>query len=219
MCIICLYYYVYSLRGAQVPAPRLYYCFLTVLPSSLHPLPSLISNCLNQSLGTQGRSWRLNKAHFQKNKKWSTQAFVSRSPKGPCSVSINCLSVAGFFCLFVCFLSFFFYNIWGNQEMCLTFHLALLFHIVRETKFWRVAREGKPQCTNPFQTCGCRKIRIAKTKSVAPYSVLQGLSHNPLELLTNSAFSEEIKAIEQNEAFCTLDQQTPQIDVLSQEEF
>ena len=30
----------------------------------LHPLPSLISSCLNLLLGTQGRSWRLNEAYF-----------------------------------------------------------------------------------------------------------------------------------------------------------
>ena len=31
----------------QDPAPRLHYCFLTAPPLSLHPLPSLISTCLN----------------------------------------------------------------------------------------------------------------------------------------------------------------------------
>ena len=39
------YCYVYSLRMNQDPAPRLHYCFLTAPPWSLHPLPSLISNC------------------------------------------------------------------------------------------------------------------------------------------------------------------------------
>ena len=59
-----LYYYVYPLRGNQDPAPRLCYCFLTIPPLSLHSLPSLISSCWNLSLGTQGKSWRLNAAHF-----------------------------------------------------------------------------------------------------------------------------------------------------------
>ena len=50
------YCYVYPLRENQDPAPRLHYCFLTVSPLSplsLHPLPSLISNCLNLPFGTQ----------------------------------------------------------------------------------------------------------------------------------------------------------------------
>ena len=36
----------------------------TVPPLSPHPLPSLISNCLNLLVGTLGRSWRLNEAEF-----------------------------------------------------------------------------------------------------------------------------------------------------------
>ena len=46
------------LRGNQDPSPRLHHCFLT--PLSPHPLPSLISTCLNPPVGTLGRSWRLN---------------------------------------------------------------------------------------------------------------------------------------------------------------
>ena len=58
------------LRRNQDPDPRLYYCFLTASPLSLHPLPSLISNCLNLSVGTWGRKfleaeWSL----FSANKK------------------------------------------------------------------------------------------------------------------------------------------------------
>ena len=49
------YCYVYSLRRNQDPAPRLHYCFLTSPPLSLHPLPSLISNCLNLPFKTRGR--------------------------------------------------------------------------------------------------------------------------------------------------------------------
>ena len=84
---ICLYYYVYPLRGNQDPASRLYYCFLTAPPLSLLPLPSLISNHLNLPLGTQGRSWRLNEAHFLKTRNGGhRQDFVPRSPAGPCLV-------------------------------------------------------------------------------------------------------------------------------------
>ena len=51
--------YIYSLKRNQDPAPRLHYCLLTVPPWSQHPLPSLISTCLNLPFGTQGWSWRL----------------------------------------------------------------------------------------------------------------------------------------------------------------
>ena len=36
-----------SREGNQDPAPRLHFCLLTAPPSSLHPLSSLISNCVN----------------------------------------------------------------------------------------------------------------------------------------------------------------------------
>ena len=48
-----------SLKVNQDPAPRLSYCFLASLSWFLHPLPSLISNCLNLPFGTQGISQRL----------------------------------------------------------------------------------------------------------------------------------------------------------------
>ena len=72
------------LRGAQDPAPRLCYCLLTLPPLSLHPLPSLISKCLNLSLGTQGRPYWLNEAHFLKAKsRGHRKAFVPGAPQGP----------------------------------------------------------------------------------------------------------------------------------------
>ena len=46
------------MRRNQDPAPSLHYC-LTALPLFLHPLPSVISNCLNLPFETQGRSRRL----------------------------------------------------------------------------------------------------------------------------------------------------------------
>ena len=64
------YCYIYSLRRNQDPAPRLHYCFLTVPPLFLHPLPSLISNCLNLPFGTQAQI-----------------GFVPGSPTGSCLVS------------------------------------------------------------------------------------------------------------------------------------
>ena len=52
------------MKGNQDPTPKLHYYFLTVLPLSLHPLASLISDYLNLLVETQGRSWWLNEAYF-----------------------------------------------------------------------------------------------------------------------------------------------------------
>ena len=49
-----IYCYVYSLWRNQDPAPGLHCCFSAAPPLSLHPLPSLISNCLNLPFRT---SW------------------------------------------------------------------------------------------------------------------------------------------------------------------
>ena len=54
--------YAYFLSRNQDPTSRLNY-HLIVPPLFLYPLPSLISNCLNLSFGTQGRSRRLNEAY------------------------------------------------------------------------------------------------------------------------------------------------------------
>ena len=48
----------YLLRWNQDPAQSLHYCSGCSL-LSLNPLLSLVSNCLNLTFGTQGRSWRL----------------------------------------------------------------------------------------------------------------------------------------------------------------
>ncbi|KAB1275680.1 hypothetical protein Cadr_000010630 [Camelus dromedarius] len=56
--------YACPLRRKQDPVPGLHCFFLIVPPLSLHPLPSLISNCLNLPLGAQGRSRRLNEPYF-----------------------------------------------------------------------------------------------------------------------------------------------------------
>ena len=42
---------------------------LIVSPLFLYPLPSLISNCLNTPIGTQGRSRRLNEAYILQTRK------------------------------------------------------------------------------------------------------------------------------------------------------
>ena len=53
-----------SLEGNQDPAPKAALLFPDCSLLSLHPLPSLISNCLNLPVGTQRRSRRLNEANF-----------------------------------------------------------------------------------------------------------------------------------------------------------
>ena len=79
----------HPLRKNQDPTPRLCYFFLTVLALSLHPLPSLVSTCLNLSLRTLGRSWKLNGAHFLRTRNGGhRKAYVLRSPTGLCLVTI-----------------------------------------------------------------------------------------------------------------------------------
>ena len=68
---------MYPLRWNQGPAPRLYYCFLAAPPLSLHPLSSLISNCLNLPFGTQGRSWRLESLPY---KNWGQKGSHPQEP-------------------------------------------------------------------------------------------------------------------------------------------
>ena len=96
--------YVYPLRGHQDPAPWLHYFFYCIKcadqfffswsiiallfldSSSLFSAspPSLISNHLNLSSGTQGRSWRLMKACFSTNKKWGCRKdLYVGAPQGP----------------------------------------------------------------------------------------------------------------------------------------
>ena len=54
---------------------------LTVPPLSLDLLPSLISSCLNLSLRTQGRPWRLNEVHFLKTRNGGhRKAFCALEP-------------------------------------------------------------------------------------------------------------------------------------------
>ena len=78
---------MYPLRRNQDPAPRLHYCFLTVPPLSLYPLPFLINNRLNLLIGTQVMEveWSI----FPVIKKWRThKGFCAQEPTGSCLVSV-----------------------------------------------------------------------------------------------------------------------------------
>ena len=67
------------------PCPWLHYWFLTA-SLFLHPLPSLISNCLNLLFGSQGRSRRLNETYFLQTR--AHKGFVLGIPTGSCSISL-----------------------------------------------------------------------------------------------------------------------------------
>ena len=73
-------------------APRLHSCLLTAPPWSLHPLPSLISNCPLELFGDCYGGW----SSFSKNKKWRTQkGLCAQDPYRallPCSVTLSQLS-------------------------------------------------------------------------------------------------------------------------------
>ena len=75
-----------SLEANQGPAPRLHYCFLAAPPLSLHPLPSLISNCLNLPFGTQGRSWRLECVPYKQGMGDAERLPCPGSPQGPAQI-------------------------------------------------------------------------------------------------------------------------------------
>ena len=78
---------MYSLSENKDPVPKLYYCFLTVPPWSLHSFPSLISASFNLPTGTQERSWRLNEAYFlQSRNEGQRKVFMTGCPTGFCSV-------------------------------------------------------------------------------------------------------------------------------------
>ena len=81
------YCFVYPLSENKDPVPKLYYCFLTVPPWSLHSFPSLISASFNLPTGTQERSWRLNEAYFlQSRNEGQRKVFMTGCPTGFCSV-------------------------------------------------------------------------------------------------------------------------------------
>ena len=56
---------MYPLRRNRDAAPSLHCCSLAVSPLSLHPLPSLMSNCSNLPFRTRGRSWRLESVPYR----------------------------------------------------------------------------------------------------------------------------------------------------------
>ena len=81
---------VYPLRGSQDPAPRRHYCLLTAPPLSLHPVPSLINNCLNLPFWTQGRSRSLDEAYFlQTRNRGQGKDCIQEGPTGSCLVSLS----------------------------------------------------------------------------------------------------------------------------------
>ena len=63
-----------------------FFACLTAFPLFLHPLTSLISNCLNLLFGTQGRPQRLKS--FSTNKKREQRSFCTQEgPTGSCLLS------------------------------------------------------------------------------------------------------------------------------------
>ena len=80
----------YLLRWNQDPAQSLHYCSGCSL-LSLNPLLSLISNCLNLTFGTQGRSWRLEAGVCspQTRNKRHGKASMPRISRGSCLVSLS----------------------------------------------------------------------------------------------------------------------------------
>ena len=67
---------MYPLRQNQDPTPRLLYCFLTVPPLTLYPLPSIINSCPNLSFRTQERSGRLESIPYKQETE-DTEGLVS----------------------------------------------------------------------------------------------------------------------------------------------
>ena len=80
----------YLLRWNQDPAQSLHYCSGCSL-LSLNPLLSLVSNCLNLTFGTQGRSWRLEAGVCspQTRNKRHGKASMPRISRGSCLVSLS----------------------------------------------------------------------------------------------------------------------------------
>ena len=71
--------YAYFLSRNQDPVPRLYH-HLVVPPLFLYCLHSLISNCLNLSFGTQGKSRRLNEGYTLKQETGNTERICTPEP-------------------------------------------------------------------------------------------------------------------------------------------
>ena len=71
--------YAYFLSRNKGPVPRLYH---HLIPPPLFPyrLHSLISNCLNLSFGTQGRSRRLNEGYILKQEIGNTERICTPEP-------------------------------------------------------------------------------------------------------------------------------------------
>ena len=73
-----------SLEGEPGPCPKLDHRFLTAPLFCPHPLPFLITNCLNLPFGTQGRSWSLHETYFLQTRNWGhRKASIHRVPQSP----------------------------------------------------------------------------------------------------------------------------------------
>ena len=74
-----------SEREQQIYINTYMHCsFLTASPLSLHPLPSIVSTCLNLPTGTLGRSWRLNEPVSYNQEMADTERLsCPGAPQGP----------------------------------------------------------------------------------------------------------------------------------------
>ena len=76
-------------EGEPGPCSKAALFFLGYSLLSLHPLPSLISSCLNLLFATHGRSWRLNVAYFLQIRNGGHRFCIPGSPTGSCSISVS----------------------------------------------------------------------------------------------------------------------------------
>ena len=74
-----------SFYSAILPAKALFFLDCSLL--SLHPLLSLINNCLNLLFGTQGRSWKLKPIPYKQETGDTKRLLCSGAPTVSCSVS------------------------------------------------------------------------------------------------------------------------------------
>ena len=71
---------MYPLSRSQYPAPRLPYCFFAVVPPlTLHPVPSLISNCSESALWNSGKSRKLESVLHKKQ--GTLKGFCAQEPR------------------------------------------------------------------------------------------------------------------------------------------
>ena len=81
------YCFVYTFQRNGELVLWLQYCFLTASPLFLHPLPPLMSSCLNLPFRTQGRSRRLNETYYLQMKNRGPRKALC--PEGPHRVLLS----------------------------------------------------------------------------------------------------------------------------------